>query len=196
MHYYVFETKVESFTKNSKSTEYSRTTRVDEKGNICDIVKKLLGKGENYLRHRSHVDNISEVFPLIREAFTEKYTELGFSENLALKPKFEVQDAHFSRKQYSLHCAIVKPGENKYVYHLSGDTNHDPVFVHEVLENIFQQWDIKNETVIIKTENVPTQYKNKYAFQSMLNLCNKHNMRIIRIYGAADHGKVLASNQF
>ena len=61
----------------------------------------------------SHVDNISEVFQLIREAFTGKYTELDFSENLALKSQFEVQDAHFSGKQYSLHYAIVEPGQNK-----------------------------------------------------------------------------------
>ena len=59
---------------------------------------------------------------------------------------FEVQDAHFSGNQYYLHCAIVEHGENKYVYHLSDDTNHDTAFVHEVLENIFQRWYIKNET--------------------------------------------------
>ena len=51
--------------------------------------------------------NISEVFPLIQEAFTGKYTELDFSENLALKPNFEVQDGHASGKQYSLHSEIV-----------------------------------------------------------------------------------------
>ena len=37
--------------------------------------------------------------------------------------------------------------------------------MYEVLENIFQRWDIKNNTVIIKIDNAPTlQYKNKYAF--------------------------------
>ena len=102
-------------------------------------MENLLQKDESYLRHRSHVDNISEVFLLIREAFTGKYIDLDFSEALASKPKFEVHDAHFSEKQYSLHCAIVEPGKNKYVYHLSDDTNHDPAFVHEVLQNIFQR---------------------------------------------------------
>ena len=143
---------------------------------------KLLQKGESYFRRRSRVDNSSKIFPLIREAFTGKHIELDFSENLALKPKFEVQDAHFSGKHcsnYSLHCPIVEPNKNKYVYHLHDDTNHDPVFVHEILENIFQRWDIKNETVIIKSDNVPTQYKNKYAFQSVFNLCNKYNVPII-----------------
>ena len=74
---------------------------------------------------------------------------------------------------------------------MSDDTNHDPVFVNEVLEDIFKRWNIKDETIIIKSDNVPTQYKNKFAFQSMMNLSNKYNVRIIRIYGAAGHGKGL-----
>ena len=69
-------------------------------------MEKLLQKSESYLLHRSHVDFISEVFPLIREALTGKYIELDFSENLELKPKFDVQEAHFPGKRYFLHCAI------------------------------------------------------------------------------------------
>ena len=84
---------------------------------VYEIVKKLLDRGESYLGHRSYLDNIAAVLPMIQESFSGKYIELRFSENLALKPKYEVQDVHFSRKQHSLHCSIVEPGENKYVYH-------------------------------------------------------------------------------
>ena len=59
---------------------------------------------------------------MTRERLTGKYIKLDFSENLALS-LFEVQDAYFSGKQYSLHCLIVEPGENKY------DINHDSIFV-------------------------------------------------------------------
>ena len=94
-----------------------------------------------------------------------------------LKPKHEVQDAYFSEKQYSsLDCSIVKPGENKYVYHFSYDSNHDPVIVNKVLEDIVKRWNIKDETIIIKSDNAPTQYKNKSAFQSMMKLSNKYNV--------------------
>ena len=51
--------------KNGKTIEYSHTTRVDKHGKLCDIVEKLLAKSGSYLRHRSHVDNITEVFPMI-----------------------------------------------------------------------------------------------------------------------------------
>ena len=96
IYYYVFETKVESFMKNGKTTECSQTARVDKKGKICEIVEKLLKKSKSYLCHKSHVDNILEVIPLILEAFKGKITELDFSENLPLKP-----NAHFSGKTVS-----------------------------------------------------------------------------------------------
>ena len=44
---------------------------------------------------------------------------------------------------------------------------------------------------MIKSDNAPTQYKNKFAFQSIMNFSNKCNVRIFPIYGAAGHGKGL-----
>ena len=49
-----------------------------------------------------------------------------------MKPKIEAQDAHFSGKQFTVHCGVVVPGQQKDVYHLSGNTNHDLLFVHKV----------------------------------------------------------------
>ena len=116
--------------------------------------------------------------------------DLDFSSTLALKPNFEVQEAHFSGKQFTLHCSIIeRKEEKKYVYHLS----HDPISVHEALEDVSQNWKIKKETIIVKSENAPTQYKNKYAFYSLQSLANTYNVQIIRIYGAAGHGKGLVN---
>lgn len=139
-----------------------------KKDKIYDFVEKLLQKGESYLRHRSHVD-ISEVFPHLHEAFIGK-------------------QPYIKTKNWSPRGSLfwetvfppVEPGENKYFYHVSDDTNHDPVFVYEVLENIFQRWNINNETVIINIYNTITQYQHKYGFQSRLYLFNKYNVRIIR----------------
>ena len=84
-----------------------------------------------------------------------------------MKPKFEVQEAHFSGKQYTTHCGVVEPGETKYVYHLCDDTTNDATFVRFVLADIFESRNIKNENVFIKNDNAPTQYKNKYALKSL-----------------------------
>ena len=189
--FYLFEKKTETYVKNGEEKSYDRTTRVDKTEKVSSIVETLLNSGPSYLKHRQHVKNTSTIIPKIRAHHNGKYIEMDFSENIALKTKSEVQEAHFSGKQYTLHCSIVEPGENKFVYHLSDDTTHDPSFVYQVLEDIFERWEIKNETVVIKSDNAPTQYKNKYAFQSYQSLANDYNVRIVRIYGAAGHGKGL-----
>ena len=122
------------------------------------MIKKLLDRGESYLRHRAHVDDIAAVIQMIRESFSGYFIELDFSENLASKQKHEVQDADFSGKQYSLHCSVVEPGENKYVYFWSHDSNHDFVSVNKVLEDIFKPWNIRDKTIIIKSNKSPSQY--------------------------------------
>ena len=118
---------------------------------------------------------------------------MDFSQNIALMPKDEVQSAHFSGKQQSLHCSIVIDETDvvSYDYHLSDDTGHDPSFVDEVLNDIFSRSKIRNETIILKSDNAGNQYKDKYAFAYYQNLSNKCQVRIVRLYGAAGHGKGL-----
>ena len=108
-----------------------------------------------------------------------------------MKLKIEAQYAHFSGKQFTVYWAIAVPGQPKYVYHLSGDTNHDLRFVQKLLTHITFKWGIENETVIIKGDNTPTQYKNKNAFHSKQKLSDKYNIRISRLYRTAGHGNVL-----
>ena len=114
-----------------------------------------------------------------------------FLENIVLKTKQEVQEVHFSGKQYALHCSTVQPGDNKFVYYLSDDSTNDPSFVYQILEDIFNHCNICNETIIIKSDNAPAQSKNNWVFQSYTSLASKYNVSIIRLYGAAGHGKGL-----
>ena len=59
------------------------------------------------------------------------------------------------------------------------------------MEDIFTKRNIKNETVIIKSDNASTQYKNQDAFFLLQQIANKYNVTILRIYGAAGHGEDL-----
>ena len=40
---------------------------------------------------------------MMKDVCDEKFIELNFSQNLAIRLKLEVQSAHFSDKHYSLH---------------------------------------------------------------------------------------------
>ena len=51
-----------------------------------------------YKNDGNYEDNCLRVFPFMKDAYTGKFTELDFSQNLALRSKFEVQSGHLSRK--------------------------------------------------------------------------------------------------
>ena len=107
-----------------------------------------------------------------------------------MRPKHEVQSYHFSGKQHSLHCVIFRPCITNFHHHLSDDTKHNAFYVDEVLRDLIQRYDIKNEDVVIQFDNTPTQYKNRHAFALLQKLAHEFNLRIICAYGtAADHGK-------
>ena len=138
---------MESYVKEGVTKTYTKTTSVDKNKSVCDIYADLVARGVRYLYHRSIAENIKAVLPKIFESFTGKYIEIHFSQNIALKTKDEVQNAHFSGKQQSLYCSIVIDENDAmiYVYHLSDDTGHDPTFVDEALNDIFGKWNIRNE---------------------------------------------------
>ena len=172
--FYVFEKKEETYFINGIEKSYEGVPCIDKKMKIKEVAKTLTEQCGSYLKHRLHVANIKNTLPLIRESVNGKHIDLDFSENIAMKAKFEVRDAHFSWKQNSLHCSIVEPGTQKYFNYLSDDTTHDPAFVHEVLVALFGKLSIKNETIMIKSDSAPTSTKT-----SMLLIQRRHCQTII-----------------
>ena len=49
--YYVFEKKEESYVKNEKEVQYSRTARIPRKKGDFEIVRRMVDAGQVYLRH-------------------------------------------------------------------------------------------------------------------------------------------------
>ena len=54
---------------------------------------------------------------------------MDFSENLSGTPKWEHQDSHFAKSQYSLHCTVCHHTGYDYLYHISDDLTHDSHFL-------------------------------------------------------------------
>ena len=52
----------------------------------------------------------------------------------------------------------------------------NPIFVNEVLQDIFKRWEIKDETIIVKCDNAPTQYKNVYMLLNPCEICQTNIM--------------------
>ena len=179
--YHRYERVEEPYTKKDGTHgQYQGVTRVDHKEPVKDKCQKILDTGNAYLKHRAYVDNVLSVFPEMKTTFLQ---------NLALRPKDEVQSAHFFGKQLTPHCSIVNPVNNRYHFHLSDDTNHDSIFVDHAIGDIIDKYNIPNEDLWIQNDNASSQYENKYSFEVLNKLASEFNLRIIRTYGAAGHGK-------
>ena len=84
----------------------------------------------------------------MKDAYSGKFIELDFPQNLALRPKLEVQSAHFSNKQYTLHCAIATPFDRRYRQYRRFNRHYrlsDVIFVDHVLGDLTANYNISNE---------------------------------------------------
>ena len=76
--YCLFDKKTETYIKNGEEKRYERTTRIDRSGKVSCFVQKLANSGDS-------------VLPKIKERHKERYIEMDFSENIAIKTKSKVQ---------------------------------------------------------------------------------------------------------
>ena len=125
----------------------------------------------------------------MKKTYTRKFSELDFSQDISLRPKDEVQSAHFSGRQFIFHCVIFDPSEMRYHYHLSDDTKHDAVFVDHVLHDTIARYGIKSEDFWIESDNASSQYKRNHSFGLLQQVADKFGLKIICTYGAAGYGK-------
>ena len=194
--FYQFEMVTETYyNKKGEKTFYKRCARKDYKDvPLKDVYKLLLECAGEYLVHRHHT--------LLDKVFWEKYASgttepivwMDYSMNIKLTEKNQVQRAHFSGRQQTLHDSLIQSGTgNTYIYHLSDDTNHDSVMSSIIIEsNIIAHPEIiENGRLILRSDNCSTQYKSRYVFKALLDLAAKYAIRIDWFFGEAGHGRGL-----
>ena len=142
MSYYQFLT-VEEFYYNKAGEKKlcQRTARKDFKDQPLRSVYKLFqDTARPYLIHRYHTLSDKLYWQQYLDETDSAVVWMDYSQNIKLVEKDQVQSAHFSGKQQTLHdTLIVCNGKNKYVYHLSDDTNHDSVMTKEILQRVIQR---------------------------------------------------------
>lgn len=124
--YYVFEKCMTiGWNREGKKYEYERTAHVNTSATLNELFQKLHESTESYLVHRYNVAVDKVFWKEFSEVCQMNIFHIDYSENIKLKPKYEAQSAHFSGRQHTLHCCVHQKGdENRYIYHLSDDTNH------------------------------------------------------------------------
>ena len=72
---------------------------------------------------------------------------------------------------------------------MSVDSYQDQDFVNEVLQ-VIEECELQPEqTLVVESDNCSSQYKSCAHFDGLIKLATQHNIRIIRVYGVAGHGK-------
>ena len=194
--FYQFESVQETYyDKKRKKKFYTRIARRDYSDQtVRSVYQRLQNCARSYLLHRYHT--------LLNKVYWQRYLEeansaviwMDYSQNIKLTEKNQVQSAHFSGKQQTLHDSLIQnKGHHHYVYHLSNDTNHDSVMTEAILNDLIANYPeiIESGILILCSDNCATQYKARFVFKALMELAKKYNIQIIFFYGEAGHGRSL-----
>ena len=135
-------TSSEYVSQKSKTMKVAnRTERVEVVNNVVVVYNEFIAKKHVYLKHRFQIANDKFEWKKILYTIPEfgVIYHMDYSENLSGSPKFEPQDAHFSKKQFTLHCTVSHGIEhNNYIYHISNDLLHDYLFTSAVIRDLVE----------------------------------------------------------
>ena len=185
--YYQFEPVVETFYNKEREKNITNV-------NLRDLYMKLQEKARVYLLHHYHI-LIDQVYWTRFLADSEFHiTWMDYSMNIKMIEKNQVQSAHFSGKQKTLHDTLKRSSNTDdkflYLYYISDDTNHDSVMTIRIIRDLitYHPYVIEPGNLILRSDNAETQYKSLFVFKSLLNLANEYNIDITWFYGEACHG--------
>ena len=193
VNYYVLEAvTTKYFNKNGKKVSYTRTARVDKNESLHSIIDQLQQLAKNYLLHRFSVVNGKIYWKEFLETTGNHTLWLDYSQNIAITEKKQVQSAHFSGRQHTLHNTVIQSpgGENLYLYHLSDDTNHDSVLIFYIMQDIIHKHPevIEKGFLVLQSDNCQEQYKCKFTFFEMKKLASDFGIPVVWFYGEPGHG--------
>ena len=150
-------------------------------------------------------DTFSIVFFVINDKFywknfcqtkKDQTLWLDYSQNIAFTEKKQVQSAHFSGRQHTLHNTVIQSpneGESVYIYHLSDDTNHDSVLTFSIIRDIiYHHPEISQKGFsILPSNNGQEQYKCKFTFFEIKKIAMDFGITVVWFYGEPGHGRGL-----
>ena len=104
---------------------------------------------------------------------------------------YRPQDAHYSKKQFSLHYTVAHhPQSNGYIYHLSDNLKRNHSFTKAAAESLVKHHP-ENNIYRFKSDNGGEQYKCLNVFPIICHLAMKPIKTIIRYCGIKGYRKGL-----
>ena len=106
---------------------------------IQNIISQLQSVAMHYLIHRFFIINDFIYWRRFLSETEHDTLWFDYSQNINFTEKRQVQSAHFSGRQHTLHSTVLqapKNGKHTYIYQLSDDTNHDSVMTFSIIKDI------------------------------------------------------------
>ena len=193
--------KVNAKTNKKEKKKTKVQERVSKQMSYKDLYQRLCNLKKEYCTHKYLVYNDKHHWPRILATVSDlgPIYHMDYSENMAQMHKFEVQSAHFNKRNYSLHCTVehVDVSENPYLkspyiyhYHLSDAMRHDFAFTSEVMDRCIRGGNLP-QVIRMKSDNCSMQYKCGNTFHEYIKLAKKYSRTFIKYYGPSGHGKGL-----
>ena len=160
--------------KTKEIKESKQTVRGTVEKDVKNVHGELLIESKKYLKHRFLIENYRYHWRIILHRNQETIFHIYFSENVSGSPKYKPQDAHFSKKQFSLLCTVAHhPESNTYLYHLSDNRKHNHSYTKAVVESLINRYP-KVNVYRFKSNNCEEQYKCLNVFPIFCQLAMKH----------------------
>lgn len=203
--YYQWETKSEVVGK--KKQRITRWVQVQKNSTVKELVTEVAKCLEAFSGHLFRADFQHHILTDLTHnlPIDHAVTVMDFSENISLVPQDEIESAHWTVKQVTLHPIYV-------VRHAKDSTEENPVLKKESLVIISDELIHNADAVYVFTEkllthindnpgpcplrvlhrfsdNCAAQYKSKSSFDHLMQLEENKNIKIIYHFTESGHGK-------
>ena len=193
--------------KRWEKSERSKKDLVRKKNPVIDIVDMLSMDLNGLAKHIKVAQWQRHQYQMFSRGVPKGHVVLtvDFAENYLCKYQDEIQSAHWSYRQVSVHpCVFFFPCsesdcskvDTEYVVFLSDDIKHDASFTKHVFDHCIQYAKSKNAVSLhIYSDGCGSQYKSKTTFFHLTQLQRKHSdIKITRHFFGSNHGKSLCDS--
>ncbi len=210
--YYQWENAKEVYLdKNGRWKKCTRWKQMEKSNTVSELVMDISATFEKH-QHTEHLFRASyqhrvETQLMSAASLPQDHcvVVMDFSENFTIEPQDEIQAAHYTQKQITIHPIYIvrhspdsSPDNPKIMKEslivLSDNMTHDAKAVYLFTTKLFIHLQDQDPSVPIKvlhrfSDNCAVQYKCVTAFSHLQLLQEVHGVKVIYHYTEAGHGK-------
>ncbi|KAK7119480.1 hypothetical protein R3I94_021351 [Phoxinus phoxinus] len=194
----------ESKAFNHDGKQKTKKFQSNKCGTFKTMFDELLHETDFLAKHLFTANWQHEQFSLIREKLPNTWSLfiMDFAENYLCISQDEIQPAHWSTQQITVHpiiCYYKCPTEGheytiqEALVFVSDDLNHDTNAVHHfetlAIKHLKEKRGLKLEHVVEFTNGCGAEYKSMVAFADISNSKASHGLSVERCYFGSHHSK-------